>query len=101
MTTFSEKDPSEKVFVSFDFSKVLTDKSESITSATFSVTVSSGVDADAANILSGSPIYKAKEVQRLVIGGVDGVVYNIICTIDTSRGQRLRASSLLPVASQV
>lgn len=100
MKTFSDKDPAEKIFVVFDFSKIITDKVESISGVSFSVTVATGVDASPSAILSGSPILKPKEASHLITGGVNGVSYIITCTADTTRGQRLKGIATLPVKDQ-
>ncbi len=100
MKTFSEKDPAEKVFVVFDFSKTITNQVETITAASFAVEVITGVDATPSAILNGSPVFKAKEASILIIGGVAGVDYKITCTVDTNKNQRFLGIGQLPVRSQ-
>jgi hypothetical protein len=62
---------------------------ETITSAVWSVSVVTGVDASPSAMLSGSLAISGAKVTQMITGGVAGVVYRLICTALTSAGQTL------------
>ena len=87
------KDPSETVYISFDFSNV----ASSITSPVISVTTSSGTaDTNPSAILSGVPSITGAVVSQLVTGGVAGTNYLIKCSA-TSVAQTFVDATILPV----
>ena len=81
----SPKDPSEIITVTFDFSDVAT----AISSPAVSISVSSGkIDADLANMLSGSATVDGLKVLQRVAGGIDGNTYKLRCQVDDADGER-------------
>lgn len=87
------KDPSETVYISFDFSNV----ASSITSSTITVTVNSGVaDSSPSSILSGLPTIVGTVVNQLVTGGTAGTNYLIKCSV-VSGAQTFVDATILPV----
>ena len=63
--------------------------SETISSATVTCTVYTGVDSSPSAVISGSASIATPVVSQLVTGGVLGVIYEILCTVVTSLGQTL------------
>jgi len=95
----SPKAQGETCFTSsaFDFISCL---QQGETIATFSVgaTVYSGTDPNPSLILSGSPtLVNGTQVRQLTTGGVNGVTYELDCTVTTSLGQTLIQTGLLSV----
>lgn len=72
----------------FDFASLIA-LGESISSASVSATVYSGVDSSPSALISGSASISGTQVTQKVTGGVLGVTYNLVCTAITSAGQTL------------
>lgn len=81
----------ETEFYGFDYSQLLA-AGETITDATFSITVLEGTDADADDMLSGSAVINGSIVTILLTGGVENVHYNLHCAAETSAGQTMSLS---------
>lgn len=94
--TFSTKDPDEVWQLSVDFSKILA-SGETISSSTWSVTAYTGTDASPSSILSGIPSIVGTKSKHTVIDGLDGVVYRIKATAETSLGNTYVGIGFLPV----
>lgn len=90
------KTTSEGVNVPFDFISRL-GSSETISTQVVTCTVWSGVDASPSSMISGSASHSGSVVTQLVIGGVAGVTYYLLCTITTSLGQTLSLAAFLTV----
>jgi hypothetical protein len=86
--SFDPKAPAAKEFFAHDFRWQLA-TGETISSAVWTVTVLSGVDASPASMLSGVAIIAGSRVSQLIIGGVAGVKYCLACKATTSAGQEL------------
>lgn len=99
MIAFSPKTPAEVVALSFDFAALLA-AGETVSSASYALSVLAGVDADFAAMLTGTEVISDGIVTRLVRAGLDGVHYRLICTITTSQGQTLQLAGVLPVKVQ-
>jgi hypothetical protein len=85
MKTFPPKTTTEKPVCSYDFGTVL---SGPITGASVEVSVISGVDASPASMLSGAANFSEDPiVKQLIIGGVNGVLYQLkfIALCNTAR----------------
>jgi hypothetical protein len=94
---FSDKKPGEIITVSWDFRRLL-EESETITAQSVAVTVVSGVDPDAAAMISGAAQLVANSVvAQRVVAGLNRVDYRLDFTIDTSAGRRYTESGTLPV----
>jgi hypothetical protein len=93
---FSPKRTGETIALTFDFVNVL-GSTETISSATWSVEVVEGVDASPSNMIQGSETVIATKVSQLITGGIDGVVYRMVCQADTSTGQEIQGTALLAV----
>lgn len=87
---------SESVNYSFDFTSRL-NVGETITASSVTATVYTGVDASPASIISGSSTISGSIVTQLIIAGVAGVIYELLCTAVTSAGQTLKLSAYLAV----
>jgi hypothetical protein len=85
---FPTKRPIEKVVVTVDFTKYLR-TNETITSAYWEVTVVSGNDSDAANMIYGGSVIQGNTVLQLITGGLDTVRYAPYCIVTTSDFQVL------------
>ena len=98
---FTTKDPEEVIIISFDYTDML-DTSETITGIfAWEIEVSSGTDLTPSALFTGSPTYGAKVTSRFITGGIDGNSYLISCIVDTTTGQRLKLSGILPIVRQV
>lgn len=92
----------ESNFVFFNFASALA-AGETISSATVTASVYSGVDANPNNLIAGADTIIGTQVRQLLsdAAGVLGVVYKLLCTADTSLGQRLQQSSYLAIVSDL
>ena len=84
---FSSKDPEEIIELGFEFAAII-EAAETITSASFDVSVLSGSDATPTAMLYGSPIIAGTVVSHKISGGVDGCTYRIECTANTSANNK-------------
>lgn len=90
------KTASEQVRVPFDFISRL-GGSETISTQVVTCTVWSGTDPSPSSMISGSASHSGSVVTQLVIGGVAGVTYYLLCRITTSLGQTLDLAGFLTV----
>jgi len=74
---------------------------ETISTAVTTASVYTGVDANAAAVVSGVASISGTQVTQLLVGGVPGVVYQILCTITTSLGQTISLSTYLYIESNL
>ena len=98
---FSPKDPIEALIMSFDYSDVIPDSTETITNVDWSIIVSVGTDPLASAMLTGQRGITGKTVSVLVDAGVHMCDYIISCVVDTNKNQGIRATGLLQVRNQV
>lgn len=86
--------------VTFDFTSSMA-ATETISAATVTASVYSGVDPNPQFLIAGSDTISGKVVSQLIAGsaggGVLGVIYQLKCTAETSLGQFLQISSYLAV----
>lgn len=89
------KDVQAEVFVSFDFSSAST----SAANPTIVVTsIGLVTDPSPGSILSGAPVINGAKVSQLVIGGLDGALYELKCLALMSDGiTELPITATLPV----
>src|SRR5271165_6018882 len=80
---FGKKDPNDSDWFYFNFSPTLK-SGETVLTATFIVTVISGVDGSPSSLLVGSPLTDGVTVKQRIANGVNGVKYNINVAITTS-----------------
>jgi len=85
--------------LTFDFAKRMA-SDETVNSATWVCSVQSGVDASASSMISGSTTNSGTKSTQLVIDGVDGVTYVLVCTLTTS-AQVLHGVGLMMVSNKV
>jgi flagellar biosynthesis protein FliR len=71
--------------------------SETISSATVTATVYSGIDANPSAMISGSTTITGTVVSQKIVGGVVGVVYELLCAAVTSAGQTLQLAGYFAV----
>jgi hypothetical protein len=71
--------------------------SETISSATVTATVYSGVDAAPGSMISGAATISGSVVSQKIVGGVVGVVYELLCAAVTSAGQTLQLAGYFAV----
>jgi hypothetical protein len=62
---------------------------ETISTATVTAVVYSGVDSTPSALISGSAAISGTQVTQLTVGGVLGVVYLLTCSVTTSGSQTL------------
>lgn len=84
----------------FDFTSDLA-VSETISTKTVAATVYSGTDASPSALISGSASSSGAIVSQVITGGVEGVLYELKCTITTSAGQTLVQAGYLVVTSDL
>jgi hypothetical protein len=80
---FSYKLTTENELFTFNFGPIL-GASETINSATCTVEVKDGTDANPNSIKVGSPAVSGALVVQRVSGGLNGVTYRLIMTVTTS-----------------
>ena len=83
ITSFSYKLTTENEQFTFDFSPVL-GASETLSTATCTVTVKSGTDPTPNAIKVGSPSISGTKATQRIYNGLDGVIYRIEMTVTTS-----------------
>jgi hypothetical protein len=93
---FTYKLTTESELFSFDFSQVLA-ASETISTASCSVLVMDGTDANASAILSGSATVSGSKANQRVQNGVSEVTYRLVMTITTSASNTYTAVGDIPV----
>jgi hypothetical protein len=81
--SFSYKITTENEQFTFDYSPVL-GTTETISSATCTVTVKEGTDPTPSAIKVGSPVISGSQVAQRISGGLDGVIYRLEMTATTS-----------------
>lgn len=80
---FSYKITTESELFTFDFSQILK-PSETISTASSSVIVISGVDATPLAMIVGTPVVSGTLAYQRLVGGLTGVTYRLVITITTS-----------------
>jgi hypothetical protein len=83
---FSPKRTWEREHFAFRYTRLLP-AGVTITAATFEISVEEGSDPAAAAMISGAASISGDKVTQLVIGGVEGVRYCLLCKADFSDGQ--------------
>lgn len=87
---FPLQDPTEAEDLAFDFSRHPGfERWDYITGATVAISVESGVDAQAASRLTGSPTFYDSCVIQRVTGPQDGVKYKLVATATMNSGEVL------------
>lgn len=93
---FSPKRVGETISLTFDYVQALA-SGETISTSNWSVEVVEGVDGNPSAMLAGAPGINGTKVSHLIQGGIDGVLYCIIGSVDTSLGQTIEGTGLLEV----
>lgn len=70
-----------------------------ILTAIVTSTTNSGTDLSPSSMISGSASIVGSNVSQLLTGGVEGVLYYLVCTITTSDGQTLVMEAFMAVVS--
>lgn len=86
MYTLPAKTPTEQKFVTFDFTTEAV-AGNTLSGPSVAKALLSGADPGAASMTIGSVVAVGLQVQALVSGGVDGAVYQLICTTTASNGE--------------
>jgi hypothetical protein len=98
--SFSYKITTENEQFTFDYSPVL-GTTETISSATCTVTVKEGTDPTPSAIKVGSPVISGSQVAQRISGGLDGVIYRLEMTATTSATNVYTIVGDLPVLSPI
>lgn len=93
---FTYKRSGETITLTFDFRKLL-GTGETVSSADWDVEVVEGTDASPTDMIYGNTTVSGAKASQLITGGVDGNVYRMICSINTSTGQIVQGTALLEV----
>lgn len=94
--TFTYKLTTENELFSFDFSQVLA-PSETLSTASCSVTLMNGTDSSPLAILYGSATISGSKANQRVYNGVSECTYRLVMTVTTSAGNTFTAVGDLPV----
>ena len=93
---FTYKLTTESELFSFDFSQVLA-PSETLSTATCSVTLMNGTDSNPSAILYGSAAISGSKASQRIYNGVSECTYRLVMTVTTSAGNTFTAVGDLPV----
>lgn len=88
--------PGERFTVPFSFARELAE-GETIVSASLTVVVMSGTDADPVEILNGTRAIESPLVKQPLRVDVADVTYGITCLATTSEGNTYARAAILPV----
>lgn len=92
-----EKDPLEKVWLTYDFSEALS-YGETITATEILISLKSGADPSPGNVLDGvAQVFANGRVLQKIKGGLDAVSYLIRCKATLSSGRILLLAGVVPV----
>ena len=80
----------------FNFISLLA-PTETLSTATVTATVYSGLDPSPSSIIPIAATIVGQQVQQKVTGGVLGVIYELLCTVTTSLGQTLELVGYMAV----
>lgn len=94
------KSPDEIISVTFPFLSQVP-AGETISSATVTCAVYSGTDASPSSMISGSDTITGTNVIQKITGGVEGVIYYLVCEANTSGGLRLQMAAFLAVVPEI
>lgn len=95
-TELQPKSPATKANYQFDFTDQLA-SGETISTATVSVGVYSGEDADPSRLLAGATSQSSGVVTQAIKEGLAGNIYQLTCTVTTSANLALQRSGLLAI----
>jgi hypothetical protein len=101
MNKLPNKDPIEKVLVTFDYADSVKDILENILSSVWEIELKSGADASPSSMLDITTNSTTKTTAtHMISGGVNGCIYLVTCTVTTSLGQVIKHSAQLKVLIQ-
>lgn len=86
MITLPNKTPAEDKVVTFDFAPEANSNSV-LSSPTVAKSVISGNDPGAVGLQVGVPAVSGLTVMVMIVGGLDGVAYELLCTAHASNGE--------------
>lgn len=90
------KYPTESLQVQFDFISQLP-VGQTITAATVTAAVFSGVDGSPASMISGPASFVGSVASQTITGGIVGTIYTLLCTATTSAGLSLMQQGYMAV----
>lgn len=93
---FDPKYQGETITITFPFLGDLA-IGETLSSPVVTAAVYSGVDAAPSSLISGSAAVSGTDVTQKLTAGVVGVIYSLLCTVDTSNGQVLQMTGFMTV----
>lgn len=97
---WSHKFPAEILPLGVECSDLLAD-GETIIAVSAAISVVTGADVSVSAMLLGSAEIVGTSVQQWIVAGVDGAVYTLLFTLDTSLGKRLVVGGLIPVVAPI
>ena len=97
-TIFSPKTSEEVIRITFDFSNVILDSTESISSVSWHCNPSIGIDVLSESMLNVPITLNPRSTSRLVSGGIQGNTYSISCAATTTQGQVFASSGTIKIS---
>ena len=101
MSADAAKSPGETYKVAFDFAALLEEGETLSGTPSVAVTLLAGTDANPAELLDGAAAIQGTRVRQRVRGGVDGCVYSLTATVQTSSSNTWQLPFRLPVRNAV
>ena len=100
ITKFSNKDPSETILVTYDFSNLLSLPDEILIGSNWNIITTTGIDSTPNNILSGIYALDRTSAAAYITGGINGNTYDIIVIVTTNKNQILKMSGSMNIKVQ-
>lgn len=96
---FEAKNPLEERTYEFELGDQLL-FGETMSGATVAASVYTGTDPTPMAIIDGAAVIVGTKVRQKIIGGVDGVVYTLICVANTTLSHVYSKSASLAIVNQ-
>lgn len=99
LVNLPSKDPAEVIGVTFDFGPEIDNTEAIVGTPAVAVSLVTGIDPAPNDVLSGGAVVFDTQVLQKVRGGLDGVAYKLVCTINLDSGRVLMLGAVLPVVT--
>lgn len=98
LAVFPSKRPDESLPLQFSFGDQL-QFGETISGQAITSTVFAGEDPLPADILFGAPTLAGSTITQVVLGGIPGVIYQLVCIVSGSMGHVYTKGGKLAIAA--